>query len=136
MYCGVPNLASALGYTNASWKLKCDLTCEYLCRLLNYMDRRGFRQCTPQRPDPSVAELPWIDFSSGYVQRSIDQLPRQDSKTPWRLHQNYVLDLLALRAGAVNDGVMQFSNAYPIAPVIRSTPARSSSVTSGCRCAA
>ncbi|HMN45379.1 MAG TPA: NAD(P)/FAD-dependent oxidoreductase [Povalibacter sp.] len=108
MYSGIPNLASAIGYTNASWTLKCDLTCEYVCRLLNYMDRHGFRQCTPRRPDPSMAEQPWIDFSSGYVQRSLDKFPRQGAKAPWRLHQNYVLDLLALRAGSVNDGVLQF----------------------------
>jgi cation diffusion facilitator CzcD-associated flavoprotein CzcO len=115
MYSGVPNLASAVGYTNASWTLKCDLTCEYVCRLLNYMDRHGFRQCTPRRPDPSMAELPWIDFSSGYVQRSLDKFPRQGAKAPWRLHQNYALDLLTLRAGPVNDGVMQFSNPAPSA---------------------
>jgi cation diffusion facilitator CzcD-associated flavoprotein CzcO len=110
MYSEVPNLATAFGYTNASWTLKCDLTCEYVCRLLNYMDERGYRQCTPHNEDPSITATPWIDFSSGYVQRSIDQFPKQGSKAPWRLYQNYALDLVNLRFAAVDDGVMRFSS--------------------------
>lgn len=109
MFSDVPNLAAAFGYTNASWTLKCDLTCEYVCRLLNYMDKRGFRQCTPRNTDPTVAETPWIDFTSGYVQRSIDKLPKQGSKAPWRLYQNYALDLMNFRFASVDDGVMNFS---------------------------
>lgn len=108
MYSGVPNLASAFGYTNASWTLKCDLTCEYVCRLLNHMDRTGQPICTP-KPDPTVGEAPWLDFSSGYVQRSIDQFPKQGTKKPWKLHQNYALDLVSLRFGSIDDGVMIFS---------------------------
>lgn len=110
MYSDVPNLASSFGYTNASWTLKCDLTCEYVCRLLNHMERLGVRQCTPRRESGSVDELPWIDFSSGYVQRAVEHLPKQGSKTPWKLHQNYALDLLALRYGSVEDNAMEFSN--------------------------
>jgi monooxygenase len=106
----VPNLASAFGYTNASWTLKCDLTCEYVCRLLNHMDRERLRQCTPRRRDPAINEELWIDFSSGYVQRSIAMFPKQGSKAPWRLHQNYALDILALRFGALDDNAMEFSN--------------------------
>jgi monooxygenase len=108
MYSDVPNLASALGYTNASWTLKCDLTAEYVCRLLNYMDRHGYAQCTPRVDDPSLEEVPIIDFTSGYVQRALHTLPRQGSKTPWRLHQNYVKDLSMLRYGRVDDGTMEF----------------------------
>jgi cation diffusion facilitator CzcD-associated flavoprotein CzcO len=109
MFSGVPNLASCFGYTNASWTLKCDLTCAYVCRLLKHMDRHGHRQCTPRR-DESVNEEPWIDFSSGYVQRAADRLPKQGAKAPWRLHQNYALDLLALRFGRLDDGVMAFGS--------------------------
>jgi monooxygenase len=109
MYSDVPNLASAFGYTNASWTLKCDLTCEYVCRLLNHMDRHGYKQCAAHNLDPTVAEVPWIDFSSGYVQRSIAKLPKQGSKRPWRLYQNYALDIVTLRFGKVDDGVMQYS---------------------------
>jgi monooxygenase len=106
---GVPNLAMAFGYTNASWTLKCDLTCGYVCRLLNHMDEQGFRQCTAVNRDPSITELPFIDFSSSYVQRSIHLFPKQGSKAPWRLYQNYALDILTLRYGAIDDGAMQFS---------------------------
>jgi cation diffusion facilitator CzcD-associated flavoprotein CzcO len=106
---GVPNFAVALGYTNASWTLKCDLTCEYVCRLLNHMRAQGATQCTPRNKDPSVATLPFIDFNSGYVLRAIDKFPKQGSKAPWRLYQNYLLDLLSLRHGAVEDGAMEFS---------------------------
>src|SRR5207237_5440602 len=86
MYSDVPNLASSFGYTNASWTLKCDLTCEYVCRLLNYMDKNGYGSCTPRNSDPSVTEEPWIDFTSGYVQRAIAKMPKQGSKRPWKLY--------------------------------------------------
>ena len=109
MYSGVPNLATALGYTNASWTLKCDLTCAYVCRLLAYMDRKGFTASTPRLTDASVTERPLIDFSSGYIQRAIGQFPKQGSKTPWRLYQNYVLDWFALKLGSVHDSAMAFT---------------------------
>jgi cation diffusion facilitator CzcD-associated flavoprotein CzcO len=109
MYSDVPNMASAFGYTNASWTLKCDLTCEYVCRLINYMDRRGYKQCMPHNVDPTITEMPSLSFSSGYVQRSIAKMPKQGSKRPWRLYQNYALDIVTLRFGKVDDGVMQYS---------------------------
>ena len=110
MYEGVPNLASAFGYTNASWTLKCDLTCEYVCRLLNHMTKTGNRQVTPRNTDPTIGEVPWLDFSSGYVQRAMDKFPKQGTKAPWKLHQNYALDLLNLRFTKIEDGVLEFSN--------------------------
>ncbi len=113
MYSDVPNLASSFGYTNASWTLKCDLTCEYVCRLLNHMDKTGTRQCTPHNSDPTVAEEPWLDFSSGYVQRAIDKFPKQGSKAPWKLYQNYALDIVSLKYGSIEDGAMQFTNPRP-----------------------
>jgi cation diffusion facilitator CzcD-associated flavoprotein CzcO len=109
MYSDVPNMASAFGYTNASWTLKCDLTCEYVCRLINYMDRRGYKQCMPHNIDPSITEMPSLNFSSGYVQRSVAKMPKQGSKRPWRLYQNYALDIVTLRFGKVDDGVMRYS---------------------------
>ena len=108
MYSDVPNLASAFGYTNASWTLKCDLTSEYVCRLLNYMDKNGFARCTARLKDPSIEREPVLDFTSGYVQRALHTLPSQGSKTPWRLHQNYIKDLSMLRYGRVDDGTMEF----------------------------
>jgi cation diffusion facilitator CzcD-associated flavoprotein CzcO len=111
MFSGVPNLAFAIGYTNASWTLKCDLTAEYVCRLLNHMQRHGYASCTPRVNDPDVKEEPILDFTSGYVQRAIHTLPKQGSKTPWRLHQNYVRDLSMMRYGRVEDGAMEFAAA-------------------------
>ena len=110
MYSGVPNLASSFGYTNASWTLKCDLTCEYVCRLLNHLRRHGHAQCTPRQRDPDVKAEPWVDFSSGYLQRSMHRFPKQGSKPPWRLHQNYFRDLWMLRYGKVDDDAMEFSS--------------------------
>ena len=110
MYSGVPNLASSFGYTNASWTLKCDLTCEYVCRLLNYMDKRGYAQCVPRLADPDMAAEPWIDFSSGYVKRTLHKFPRQGSKAPWRMPQNYARDIITLRYGRIDDGVLAFSS--------------------------
>ena len=110
MYSDVPNLASAFGYTNASWTLKCDLTCEYVCRLLNHMKKTGERQVTPRNNDPEIGEVPWLDFSSGYVQRAMASFPKQGTKAPWKLHQNYALDLMNLRFTRIEDGVLAFSN--------------------------
>ena len=108
MLSGVPNLAFCFGYTNASWTLKADLTALYICRLLNAMKRRGKRQVTPEA-GPEVASTPFVDFSSGYIQRAADVLPKQGDRKPWRLNQNYALDMMALKFGSVDDS-MTFSN--------------------------
>jgi monooxygenase len=108
MFSDVPNMAVALGYTNASWTLKCELTSEYVCRLLNYMERKRFSQCIPRRRDPSIKAEPILNFTSGYVQRALPSLPSQGSKRPWRLYQNYALDLVTMRYGRINDGTMEF----------------------------
>jgi hypothetical protein len=109
MFCGVPNYATVFGYTNASWTLKADLAATFVCRLLNHMQRVGARQCLPCADDAPMALEPWVDFSSGYFQRALDQLPKQGAKKPWKLNQNYLADLVTLRYGAVDDGVMRFS---------------------------
>jgi monooxygenase len=114
MYSNVPNLASVFGYTNASWTLKADLTCEYVCRLLNHMKATGVRQVTPRLDDPDMERRPWLDFSSGYVQRAIDRFPKQGSKLPWMLHQNYLKDIKLLRRAPIEDGVLEFSNPAPV----------------------
>ena len=108
MFSDVPNLAFAVGYTNASWTLKCDLIAGYVCRLLNHMDRYGYAACTPRVTEADIEPEPVIDFNSGYVLRALDTLPRQGSKKPWRLHQNYVKDLSMMRYGRVDDGTMEF----------------------------
>ena len=108
---GVPNFAYVFGYTNASWTLKSDLTGQYVLRLLRHMQRHGLDSVMPQLKDATVQPEPWVDFSSGYFQRALDRFPKQGSKKPWRLYQNYVRDLLALRWSALEDGVLQFGKA-------------------------
>jgi monooxygenase len=108
MFGGVPNLAIALGYTNASFTLKCDLVSQYVARLLNYMDANGYRVATPRDPGPGLSREPFIDLKSGYVLRSLDQLPMQSESHPWRLHQNYARDIRLFNHGAM-DEEMDFS---------------------------
>ncbi|MGB8540441.1 MAG: NAD(P)/FAD-dependent oxidoreductase [Candidatus Acidiferrales bacterium] len=108
MFGGIPNLAFAFGYTNNSWTLRCDLTARFVCRLLKYMDRKGWLVCMPSVPGPSVVPEPLIDFSSGYVRRANGVLPKQGQKAPWRVHQNYVKDLASFTFGSISDGTMEF----------------------------
>jgi len=109
MFSGVPNLSQSFGYTNASWTLKCDLTSAYVTRLLNYMDANHYAYSTPVIDETKVIEEPLLDFSSGYVQRSLSDLPRQGNVKPWKLYQNYILDLLMLNFGKVDDEGITFS---------------------------
>ncbi len=111
---GLPNMANTMGYTNASWTLKADLTARYVCRLLNHMDRHGHTVCVPV-PDATVQPEPLLSFSSGYVQRGLPLLPKQGKRKPWRLDQNYLLDVLTLRFKAIDDGVLSFGRPEPLA---------------------
>jgi monooxygenase len=109
MASGVPNLVNTFGYTTASWTLKADLTARWACRLLNHMRSTGARIASPSAPAPDAPLLPWVDFSSGYFQRATGVLPRQGATRPWKLNQNYLADIVALRFAAVDDGVLRFS---------------------------
>nr|WP_245844969.1 NAD(P)/FAD-dependent oxidoreductase [Noviherbaspirillum humi] len=107
MLADVPNFAMAFGYTNASWTLKADLTAAYVCRLLRHMDRHGEAIAVPRR-EADVQPRPFLDFTSGYVQRAKDILPKQGSRAPWQVHQNYFRDMSVIRFGRIDDGVMRF----------------------------
>jgi cation diffusion facilitator CzcD-associated flavoprotein CzcO len=109
MYSDVPNLVSTFGYTNASWTLKADLTAEHMCRLLDHMRRHGYARVTPRRPNSAMDEVPALDFTSGYVRRALDRLPKQGARTPWRVHQNYVKDLFMFRFAGVDDPALEFA---------------------------
>jgi cation diffusion facilitator CzcD-associated flavoprotein CzcO len=113
MLSDVPNLASIFGYTNASWTLKSDLIAEYLCRLLSHMDRRGYAICTPRLGDAAIAEEPTLPLTSGYIERAKHLFFKQGTKKPWRLNQNYALDVMALRFGAIEDGALEFKRREP-----------------------
>jgi len=106
----VPNLAVAMGYTNASWTLKCDLTCDYVCRLLTRMRATGLRQCTPVTGAATVTARPLLGLSSGYVQRSIERFPKQGSVAPWQVHQSYLRDVVALKLHGIGDPSLLLSN--------------------------
>jgi len=105
MLSDVANMLFVFGYTNASWTLKADLTSEYLVRLLKRMDAAGAKVAVARR-DPSVGEIPFLDFTSGYVKRALEVLPKQGARRPWRLYQNYWLDLMTLRFGKIEDGTL------------------------------
>ncbi|QBR93031.1 flavin-containing monooxygenase [Nocardioides euryhalodurans] len=107
MFGGVPNFAFTIGYTNASWTLKADLVADYVCRLLAHLDATGHSVAVPV-PDPSVTEAPFMDFTPGYVQRSMERLPKQGDREPWRLRQNYFHDVRSIRRSPIDDGVLRF----------------------------
>jgi monooxygenase len=110
MLSGVPNMASVFGYINASWTLKADLICTYVCRLLNLMDKKGVRQVTPNSHDETAA-APFVEkFSPGYMQRALAYWPKQGSKAPWRVYQNYIRDAISLKWSKVDNGALDFSN--------------------------
>jgi monooxygenase len=109
MLSGMPNMAFTIGYTNASWTLKADLVSEYVCRILNYMDAGGFDTVVPEHPGNSVEERPLMDFTPGYVLRALDSLPKAGSKAPWKLKQNYFLDVRMIRQGKVDDEALHFT---------------------------
>jgi cation diffusion facilitator CzcD-associated flavoprotein CzcO len=112
MLSGVPNFTMVIGYTNASWTLKADLVNRYVCRLLGHLDAQGYASATPVAP-PEGADQPFLDLASGYVQRSLAALPRQGRRTPWRLHQNYVRDVVLMRRGSLEDEGMTFQRRVP-----------------------
>jgi cation diffusion facilitator CzcD-associated flavoprotein CzcO len=120
MFSDMPNLSYSFGYTNASWTLKADLTGGYLCRLLNHLKKTGTQIAIPAR-EPGIEEVPFLDFSSGYVQRARDILPKQGSKKPWKLYQNYALDMFSLKFASVEDGVIRF---LPRGEAVSQAPAR------------
>ncbi len=107
---GVPNMAMAVGYTNASWTLKCDLTADYVARLLNGMRERGVRQATPTNHDPSMAPEPIIELTSGYFERSKHLMPKQGSRAPWKNYQSYIADYRSMKRGAMFDEALALSN--------------------------
>jgi monooxygenase len=109
MFSDIPNLAVCFGYTNAPWTLKADLTAEFVCRVLQHMRRGGYRRCVPVVDDPAITAVPFAGLSSGYIQRALDRLPKQGDRAPWRLRENYPLDVLSMRYGRIDDGVLRFS---------------------------
>ncbi len=129
---GVPNFALAVGYTNASWTLKCDLTSDYVCRLLNLMRSSGQAQCMPVNHDPSVTAEPLLGLSSGYIQRSAAAFPKQGGSFPWQVHQSYLRDYRALKLSDLEDDAMVLSNPSHLAkeqPPVQDLAGRVAAIT-------
>ncbi len=111
LFTGIPNAALAIGYTNASWTLKAELICEYVCRLLAFMDSHGYDWCVPLEPDESQPRLPLLNLTSGYVRRASDRLPKQTDRAPWRMNQSWFADVRDLRRARIDDGGIRFGHA-------------------------
>jgi len=108
MFSNIPNMNLAFGYTNASWTLKCDMVSQYICRLINYMDKNDFKQCCPKQNDPNLTLEPYMDFTPGYIARVLDRLPKTGSKVPWQVKQSYFYDKEIFEKGALDDGIIEF----------------------------
>ncbi|MFM9986097.1 MAG: flavin-containing monooxygenase [Flavobacteriales bacterium] len=108
MFSDIPNFAVAIGYTNASWTLKCDLNCDYVVRLLNYMDKNNYAVCTPRFDSTEFSSEPLLDFDAGYIKRAVHILPQQGSKAPWKVHQNYLRDSFLLKYSSIKDKYLEF----------------------------
>ncbi len=106
----LPNFAMIFGYTNSSWTLKADMISEYVCKVINYMDKEGYAQATPRVNKKIEHSLPFLNLSSSYVQRVMDQVPRQGDRKPWLLYQNYFQDYRAFKFKRINDNTLVFSN--------------------------
>ena len=110
MFENLPNMGMVFGYTNASWTLKADLISSYVCRLLQHMDEKGVRQVTPRNHNPTIKRLPFINMQSGYIARVKDQIPQQGDERPWKLYQNYFLDMTLLKLASLDDPALEYSN--------------------------
>lgn len=108
MFSNIPNFAIAVGYTNASWTLKCDLNCHFVTRIINHMDQKNAEVCTPRFDSNAFTEEPLLDIESGYIQRAKDQLPQQGSKAPWKVYQNYIRDLFSIKLGSIDDEYLEY----------------------------
>ena len=108
MLSGVPNFAYSFGYVNASWTLRADLTCEYVCRLINLMDKKGVECCMPIDDETAYGDDDLIDFTSGYFQRGLHFMPKQGNKAPWKSYQNYIKDIFAVRLFSIKNSNLNF----------------------------
>lgn len=108
MFSNIPNFAFAVGYTNASWTLKCDLNCQFVTRILNYMKENEKSVVIPRFDESKYGSEPLLDFDAGYVKRALHKLPKQGSKKPWKVHQNYIKDTISLKLEKINNPNLEF----------------------------
>jgi cation diffusion facilitator CzcD-associated flavoprotein CzcO len=108
MLSGVPNFATAIGYTNASWTLKVDLVGNFITRLINYMDKKDYKVCTPMFDEKQFQSQRLLDFDAGYILRGQEIMPKQGSKKPWKVYENYIKDFYLIKKGNLNDGFLKY----------------------------
>ncbi len=108
MFNDVPNFAISIGYTNASWTLKCNLNCQFTVKLLNFMERKRYAVCTPRFDSKLFGSEPFIHSKAGFIKRAVAVLPKQGSKHPWKVYQNYARDYLSLKLESVNNKHLEF----------------------------
>jgi cation diffusion facilitator CzcD-associated flavoprotein CzcO len=116
MFDGAPNLVAVFGYLNASWTLRADLVSDYVCRLLKFMDARGFAEARPVNDDPAMEKRPFADFTSGYLKRGAAATPLQ-GRAPWRHPQNFFVDFFSMKFGRIDDGYLRFAPRPTAAPI-------------------
>jgi len=127
MMSSIPNFGMVFGYTNASWTLKADLAAEFVCRVINHMDKHGYNRVVPNAEGVESDDKPLFDLEAGYMKRAADRLPKQGPAAPWTIENNYLADRPVLKKGEIEDGVLEFSKAGAAAvkkQSSRKTPAK------------
>lgn len=110
MLSGVPNFSYSIGYTNMSWTLKVGLLGRYLCRLLAFMEAHQVDTCVPAFDGLLEETRPLLDLAAGYVERSVENLPRQGARPPWTTSTGFHPDEELLVRSAIADEHLQFSS--------------------------
>ncbi len=108
MFADAPNFFLAVGYTNSSWTLKCDLNCMYAMRVIQHMEKQGKSMVVPRFDSEKFGSEPLLDFDAGYIKRAAGIIPKQGSAAPWKVYQNYLKDTFALRYGRVDDSFLVY----------------------------
>ncbi|NRB36197.1 MAG: NAD(P)/FAD-dependent oxidoreductase [Rhodobacteraceae bacterium] len=109
MLSNVPNFAVIFGYSNASWTLKADLTADFVCRMVNYAQDKGAEVVMPVLDGPADGNVPLVSLTSGYLQRAKTKLPQTSDTRPWKNYENYIADMMSIRHGKIEDGVLTFT---------------------------
>jgi cation diffusion facilitator CzcD-associated flavoprotein CzcO len=120
----VPNLAWCVGYTNASWTLRADLSSRFVCRLLNFMEDRGYDVANPRSECAGSGRQRLLGLTSGYIERAVGVMPQQGSARPWVMRQNYVLDFFDTMLGRIDDGALELTARQPVASAPEPSVAR------------
>ena len=114
LFTGVPNMAWVFGYLRASWTMRADLVCGFVCRLLNRMDEKGADTVTPRlrAEEADMAPRPFVDpenFNAGYLMRGMHLMPRQGDREPWVFRQDYAIEKDTIPGADLDDGTLVYA---------------------------